>query len=247
MYFGSVSIILGATDEDEVLYETVDALMQYCDRKDIDKIIIVKAKDVSEGTEKAILKAKEKYAGYIEDFFQELPYVGGAVQDALKRVKSTHVMLFASDMAISLECAPVLIEGAKKNPDIIYKVSRWMRKDSFHNYSKSRKVLNKAAQHCLKFMYGAKVSDFTNPVQIAPAKLYRSINWKELGFPFLFEMVIVPLRLGCKFVEIPGNCYGRQIGKSKNSSLQTAKYLLTAFRVRFTPKNRLMKKETELQ
>ena len=86
-----------------------------------------------------------------------------------------------------------------------------------------------------------KLTDFTSPVQTAPTEAYRKSDWQELNFPFLLEMVLVPLRLGYKFEEIPVECFERQEGFSRNSTKQTALYLKTALRVRFTPKSKLIR------
>ena len=113
----------------------------------------------------------------------------------------------------------------------------------FHNYNKTRKIFNRAAQIFLRVLYAEKLTDFTSPVQTAPAEAYEKSDWKELNFPFLLEMVLVPLRLGYAFSEIPVECFERQEGFSRNSAKQTALYLKTAIRVRFTPKSRLMKEK----
>lgn len=49
-----------------------------------------------------------------------------------------------------------------------------------------------------------------------------------------------PVRLGVPVYEFPAVCRGRKEGKSKNSFAQTAAYLKTAFRVRFTPRKKLL-------
>ena len=72
---------------------------------------------------------------------------------------------------------------------------------------------------------------------------YEKSNWRELNFPFLLEMVIVPIRLGYRFEELPVHCYDRKEGFSRNSVKQTALYLKTAIRVRFTPKPKLIKEQ----
>lgn len=243
MEFNSVTIIVGTTNEKESLICTVDTIMNTCNRDDISKILLVRSKDASEDCKATIELLEKKYSGKVAGLEQTRPFVGGAIRDGFDNAQSSHIMLLPSDLAISLDCVPRMIENCKRCPDVISKTSRWIYKDGFHNYNKTRKIFNRAAQIFLRVLYAEKLTDFTSPVQTAPAEAYEKSDWKELNFPFLLEMVLVPLRLGYAFSEIPVECFERQEGFSRNSAKQTALYLKTAIRVRFTPKSRLMKEK----
>jgi hypothetical protein len=241
MEFTSVTIIIGTTNEKESLMCTVDTIMDTCRHEDINKLLLVKSKDASEDCNRTIELLEKKYPGKVQGLEQTRPYVGGAIRDGMDAVTSSHTMLLPSDMAISLSCVSEMIERVKEKPDVISKTSRWLKKNSFHNYNPTRKIFNSAAQIFLRILYGVKLTDFTSPVQTAPTEAYRKSDWQELNFPFLLEMVLVPLRLGYKFEEIPVECFERQEGFSRNSTKQTALYLKTALRVRFTPKSKLIR------
>lgn len=239
MEFTSVTIIIGTTNEKESLICTVDTIMETCNPDDIDKLLLVKSKDASDDCNYAIGLLEKKYPGKVQGLEQTRPYVGGAIRDGMDAVTASHTMLLPSDLAISLSCVSEMIERVKSKPDVISKTSRWLKKDSFHDYNSTRKIFNSAAQVFLRILFAQKLTDFTSPVQTAPTEAYRKSDWQELNFPFLLEMVLVPLRLGYKFEEIPVECFERQEGFSRNSTKQTALYLKTALRVRFTPKSRL--------
>ena len=243
MKFDSVTIIVGTTNEKDSLICTVDTIMQTCNHEDINKILLVKSKDASEQCNFAIKLLEDKYHGKVFGLEQTRPYVGGAIRDGFDASDSSHIMLLPSDLAISLDCVSEMIESVKQHPEVISKTSRWMKKGSFHNYSKSRKIINRAAQLFLRILYNEALTDFTSPVQTAPSDAYRKSNWQELNFPFLLEMVLVPLRLGYSFKELPVECFERKEGFSRNSTIQTALYLKTALRVRFTPKSKLTKEQ----
>ncbi len=243
MDFNAVTILVGTTNENKSLITTVDTIMNTCDRADIDKILLVKSRDASAECNEAITLLEEKYLGKVFGLEQTRPYVGGAIRDGFDAVESSHTMLLPSDLAIDLDCVPSMIEAVKANPDVISKTSRWLTKDAFHNYDKMRLFFNRIAQVFLKILYNSELTDFTSPVQTAPTTAYKQADWKELNFPFLLEMVLVPLRMGYKFNEIPVSCYGRKEGFSRNSFTQTALYLKTAIRVRFTPKKKLIKEK----
>lgn len=243
MKFTSVTIIVGTTNEKESLICTVDTIMNSCSSEDIDKILLVKSKDASENCNFAIGLLEKKYPGKVFGLEQTRPFVGGAIRDGFDAASSSHIMLLPSDLGVDLKCVPLMIEKVKEKPLVISKTSRWLQKDSFHNYNDTRRLFNKAAQIFLRVLFGVGLTDFTSPVQTAPSEAYEKSNWKELNFPFLLEMVLVPLRLGYAFEEIPVQCYERKEGFSRNSVKQTALYLRTALRVRFTPKSKLVKEQ----
>lgn len=243
MVFESVTIIIGTTNENESLICTVDTIMQSCNAEDIDKILLVKSKDASESCNCAIKTMEDRYPGKVFGLEQTRPYVGGAIRDGFDASSSSHIMLLPSDLAISLDCVSQMIEQVKKKPEVISKTSRWLTSGSFHNYNSIRRVLNKTAQLFLGVLYPVGLTDFTSPVQTAPAEAYNKADWQELNFPFLLEMVLVPIRLGYSFEEIPVQCYDRQEGFSRNSAKQTALYMKTALRVRFTSKRKLIKEQ----
>ncbi len=230
--FTGVSIILGVTDEGRSLAETVERIMELCTPGDIEKFVLVKAKNASDESLSAIAVLEREYPDKIYAFEQKSPGVGGAIRDGMAAITSSHTMLLASDNAQDLDCVPIMIESARREPEVICKTSRWLVKNSFHGYGAAKLAANRAAQSFLRTLYHSKLTDFTNPVQIAPTALYRSIDWECTDFSFLPEMVLKPLRLGCEFREIPTACYKRTVGKSKNSFRQTAAYLGIALRAR---------------
>lgn len=242
MNFEKVSIYIGATDENESLKKTVDYIMHNCNACDIDRVVMVYSSKSSASCIAAIEELSKKYYGTVFGMLQKRPFVGGAIRDGFDSAESSHIMLLPGDLGVSLDCIPKMINCAKENPEIIVKTSRWLEKGSFYGYKKLRKVLNKLAQIFLRVLFLSDITDFTSPVQTMPTALYKMIEFKELNFPVLIELVVAPLRVGAKFTEIPVRCNGRTEGKSKNSFKQTALYLKTALRVRFSPKKKLIKR-----
>ena len=241
MTFRSLTVVVGSNDERESLTATVDAVMETCG-EDIEKMLLVRPAKVSDECRNAIRQLERKYPGKAVDFVQTRPYVGGAIRDGFDTAETSHIMLLPGDMAISLDVIPDLIEGVRQEPETICKISRWLNRNSFHGYSPVKKVFNACGQVFLKILFGAAITDLTCPVQIMPTALYRSIDWRELNFPFLEEMILAPLRLGAKIKEYPAECFERREGRSSNSVRQTALYLKTAIRIRFTPKQKLLKR-----
>lgn len=148
-------------------------------------------------------------------------------------------MFLSADIPIGLDSIPVMIEQAKKSPESVVKVSRWLKRDSFYGYNRTKKTFNALAQSFLRILFNARLTDFTIPVLISPTKTYKNIIFKEWRFSCFLEMVLVPVRIKKDFIEVPAKCFSRTEGKSKNSALQTAMYLKTAFRIRFSPKGKI--------
>lgn len=237
--FTGASVILGAVDEAHSIEKICGYLMESCEA-DIAGIIIVKSKSCTPECTASVDEIKRRYGEKILVITQKRPSIGGAIWDGMEAANGSHTVLLASDLAHDLSVVPLMLESAKKKPEVICTASRWLG-GSFYGYPAAKKLLNYCAQGFLRVLYGAKLTDFTNPVQIAPSSLYKSIAWEDCGFPFLLEMSLKPLRLGCEFTEIPTNCYPRTEGKSKNSFMQTARYLGCALHIRFMKREKLLK------
>lgn len=239
----SVTVIVGATNEARSLAQTVKRLMADCSAEDLERILIVRSVNASQDCIDVIRDMASAYPGVVEEMVQRRPHIGGAIQDGFDAAESSHILLLPGDLAIDLSSVPRLIEKEKQYPDEIVKTSRWLARDSFREYPVVRKHLNALAQLFLRVLFFTELTDLTNPVQIMPTALYRCINWQELDFPFLTELILCPLRLGVSFHEVPVKCYGRKEGKSNNSAGKTMAYLKTALRIRFSPKYKLIRSE----
>ncbi len=246
MDFANVTLMMGAVTETDSLRQTVDTLLQLCDHKDVREIIIGYSQHVTPES----LAVVNEIAAYDTDvpivtFMQHRRGISGLV-DMIDVARGSHCILLASDMAHDLSCVTKMIDGAKAEPETIFSSSRWMKGCNFYGYGKARRVLNFAAQLFLRILFGTKMTDLTNPVQIVPTELYQSIDFENEGFPILIEMVLKPLRLGYRFREVPTNCYSRTQGRSSNSFKQTAMYFTTAIHIRFMPKKDILKKDSAM-
>lgn len=244
--FKNATIMMGAVDETDSLRQTVLTILDICKHEDIREIIIGYSQRVTPES-KAVV---DEMAALDTDvpivtFMQKRKGISGLV-DMIDVARGSHCILVASDMALDLQCVANMIERAKEDGDRIASSSRWMKGCTFVEYGTLKKILNFCAQQFLKVLFGAKMTDFTNPCQIAPTEVYQSIEWENEGFPILIEMVLKPLRLGYEFMEVPTNCYPRKQGKSKNSRKQTAMYLNTALHVRFMKKKDILKRDSVL-
>lgn len=241
MSFEKATIVISATDENESLIKTVDYIMSSCNSSDIQTLLIVVPGNAHKKCLDTIEALKLRYPGKVKKFVQRNPFIGGALRDSIEEVSSSHVLFTSADIPVNLESVPVMIKKSKKHPKTIVKISRWMEKDSFVSYGFWRKIFNFLAQKFLRLVFNSDLTDFTTPILIAPTEIYKNIIFREWNFPCLIEAVLIPVRLGFEIKEVPAKCFSRNEGKSKNSAIQTALYLKTALRIRFTPKKKLYK------
>ena len=244
--FQNATIMMGAVDETDSLRETVLEVLRLCDHRDLREIIIGYSQHITPDCKAVVdeIAAMESDVPVVT-FMQHKKGIA-ALTEMIDIARGSHCILLASDMAMDLRCVADMIEGAKRDGDTIYSASRWLKGCTFYEYNRLKRVLNFAAQQFLKLLFHAKITDFTNPYQIVPTEVYQSIKWESMGFPILIEMVLKPLRLGYRFVEVPTNCYSRKQGKSNNSFKQTALYLKTALHVRFMKKQDMLKRNSVL-
>lgn len=233
----------GAVSETESLRKTISTLLEICKHDDIAEILICYPDRVTPECLAVINELAEfKCDVPINVFKQKSPFMA-FVKDLIEAAKGSHCILVPSDLALDLSVVPKMIEGAKKEPDTIFSASRWLKGCEFYNYGRIKKLINFCGQKFLAVLYMRNLTDFTDPVQIAPSELYKSINFEETRFPIFAEMILKPIRLGYKFKELPTNCYPRTDGKSSNSAGEILAYLRVAFHIRFMPKKDILLEE----
>ena len=244
--FQSVSVLLGAVTETDTLRETVNTILQVCDHGDLREIIICYSQHATPECVNVIreLAAMETDVPIVT-FMQTRRHIAGLI-DMFEAARGSHCIFAATDLALDLSCMPVMIENAKKDPEQIVTISRWLEGCRFYGYSPVKKLFNFLGQHFLRVLFRTDLTDLTTPYQIVPAELYKSIRYENEDFPFMLEMLLKPLRLGYRFKEIPSNCYGRKQGRSNNSILQTAAFLPTAIHIRFMKKEQILKPDSDL-
>lgn len=239
--FKNVSILTGAVTETDSLRETVNTVLALCNHDDIAEIVICYPDRVTPECLSVINELTSLNCDVpIVSFEQTFPFMSFIVE-MIDKAKGSHCITIDSDLALDLTLIPQMIEGAKKEPDTIFSASRWLGGNEFEGYGKIKNIINFLSQKFLSVLYSSNLTDFTIPMQIAPTKLYRSINFEETNFALLLEMVLKPLRLGTKFKELPTDCRSRKQGKSSNSTLQLLSYLKVALRVRFMPKDKILR------
>ena len=241
--FENVSILLPAMDETYSLRQTVETILKTCHKGDIAEIIIILCERTSpecrEVSEALVNEYGKDVSIYIKD--QELPFVGGAIREGIDAAKGSHVIMMSSDLETDPEVVHRFINAAKKYPNRIITASRWREGGGFEKYSKIKLVCNLIFERAIGLFYLTRLSDLTYAFRIFPTKLMQAIEWEELKHPFFLETALKPLRLGTKFVEIPGHWAARTEGVSQNAFFDNFKYFKTAWHNRFLTKDQILR------
>ncbi len=238
--FRSASVILPLMDETVSLSKTVEIILAEAS-DDVEELLIV----VCERTKPESMAVATALAQRLPDLVlihhQNLPFLGGAIREAFDLARGSHVIMMASDLETDPVDVPTLIAEAKRRPDAIIAASRWRRGGRFEGYSKVKLAANWVFQRAFAVLFGTVLTDMTYGYRLFPTKVVQSIKWEELRHPFLFETVVKPLRLGVEVVEIPSVWKARTEGRSSNTFMRNFEYFRTGVKVRFAPRNSLLR------
>jgi glycosyltransferase involved in cell wall biosynthesis len=240
--FTSVSIILPAINETHSLQKTVDVITATCSTKDICEFFIVLCdKSTPECIKTAESIRDTTNAIDVVIYYQQRPFIGSAIQEALELVRGSHVVIMSTDLETDPRLVFQFIEAEKKRPDGIVTASRWIKGGGFTGYNKLKYILNYIFQKMLMVLFPASGTDLTYGYRIFPTDLMRSIRWEEEKHPFFLETALKPLRLGVRFTEIPAKWEARVEGASQNPFFANFKYFKTEFHIRFMPEKDILK------
>ena len=177
---------------------------------------------------------------------QKMPFIGGAMREAFDLARGSHLVMMSTDLETDPEIIRVFIAEARKHPDAITTASRWISGGGFEGYSRPKLLLNWMFQKLFAVIYGCRLTDLTYAFRIFPTGLVQAIEWEELKHPFFLETAIKPLRLGVRIQEVPARWKARTQGDSQNAFWHNFAYFRIAFRVRFRPRDRLLRQTTEI-
>ncbi len=229
-----VSVILPVINETFSLEKTVEIIIQNS-KDDISEIIIVTSKEKTTNDSLKLIKHLEtsKYPNLIKTQFQNLPFIGGAIQKGFEMSTGTHIIMMASDLETDPYDVKNLINLSKLSPSSIITANRWIKGGGFKKYNIFKFYLNFLFQLILRCIFLTKLSDMTYGYRIFPSNLVKDINWQELKHPFLLETILKPLLMKVNIIEIPSKWEARLEGKSQNSFIENFRYIKTALYIRF--------------
>ena len=115
-----VSVILPVINETFSLEKTVEVITKNS-KDEISEIIIVVSKNKTTSESLRLINDLEtiKYPNLIKTHFQDLPFIGGAIQKGFEVSKGTHIIMMASDLETDPNDVKNLINLSKINPFVL--------------------------------------------------------------------------------------------------------------------------------
>jgi glycosyltransferase involved in cell wall biosynthesis len=233
-----ITFILPVLNETYSLQQTADAIFRLSGEH-LKEILIVVADRTTPASMEIVQTLKNQHPDFIRIHKQKLPFLGGALREAISIASGNYIMLMASDFETDPELIPDFIKKMSEGNWDIVAGSRWIEKGSFKGYSTTKLLLNYFFQKFFKILYGTALTDLTYAYRLYRKSVLEGIAWEEMKHPFLLECLIKPLRCGAKVTEIPCKWKARTEGTSANSFMQTFVYLRTAWKTRFLSPQRI--------
>ncbi len=234
-------VFLPVIDETFSLEQTISIIEKKCSKVICKYFIVLSKTKTKQKSKNTVYKLKLKYGPKIKIIYQKESFIGGALKIAIRNIKASHFVLMASDLETDPKDVKKLIINSKKNPNKIIVASRWLEKNSFKGYNSLKLFFNKLFQIFFSNLYSAYLSDLTFAFRVYPSNLLKSFLLKENRHPILLETVLIPIKLGINFIEIPSRWSSRKEGNTNNSFFRNFAYFITGFRIFFSKKKRLCK------
>lgn len=237
----SFDVFLPVIDETFSLEKTIKIIERDCSKFIVNYLIVVSKSKTKLRSKNIIRKLSLRYKDKIKIIIQEKDYIGGALKSSIKNITSSHFILMASDLETNPNDIKKLIECSIRNPYKIIFTSRWLKKKSFIGYNPLKLFLNKIFQFLFSKLFKTKITDLTFAYRIYPSKEIKKLKLKEKKHPILLETALIPIKLGVTLIELPSKWHFRKEGKTNNTFIRNFSYILTAFRIFFSKKNKLIR------
>lgn len=226
----SVSVILPVMNETWSLETTVTTLIED-NRADLEEILIVTSPRTRAESKRCIQQLQSRYPALIRTHQQTLPYLGGALREALSLARGRTTLLMASDLETDPGLVPTMIDEMRRGDYDIIVASRWLGRHGFHGYSKVKYGCNFMFQRLFACLYRVRLTDLTYGFRLYRTDILQRIRWEELSHAFLFEALVKPLRLGSRVREVAAVWQPRREGQSHNMLSAYAAYFRIGTRV----------------
>lgn len=232
-----VSIVLPVINETISLRKTVETILRDVKRELIREFIIMVCQRTTPESMTVAAQLKSELGEWVVVLQQKLPFLGGALRDAIDAAHGSHIIIMGSDLETNPDDVQLLIKEQQNAPSAIITTSRWIRGGEFHRYSPIKLVCNWIFQRFFSMLYWTRLTDMTFGFRIMPTALAQAIRWEEVRHSFNLENIVKPLRLGIPVAEIPTIWNPRIEGESQNPFFRNFEYFHIGFKARFANKN----------
>ena len=232
-----LTIILPVINETSSLLKTIRLIEKNNYKKTIKNILIVMSKKKTLFKSKKVCIKLSKTNKKIKYFYQKKPFLGGAMQEAFKKIKTSHCIMMSSDLETNPNSLQKMIKISYKNKNSIITASRWEKKGAFKNYGTTKVILNYIFQKMFSILYNTNLNDLTFGYRLFPTKILKKIIWEMEDHSFLFETIIKALKVRTNIIQISSDWVNREEGESNNNIFNYFKYCYIGLKVFFKKKD----------
>lgn len=198
----TVTVFVLATNETELLEETISQMYALRNFDCIEKIIIVTKNDHCPAYEygKRIISglSDKKVEIYVQKATRfELCYL-----ELAPLVKTTHYIYTAADMEMYPPTIDTFIDKAKQHPRRIISATKWHKDSVVEGYGALHKLTTCTLNFILACITGFKAKDVVSMYRIFPVCLFDELNLSN-DINFGYEYAIKPLLMDIEYEEVP--------------------------------------------
>jgi len=232
------SIVIPTIDEEQVK-DVIKCIADTCVPSDIAEIVVVYSKKTTEEFKEYLKSLKELFPELLllaEE--QPLSGPGDAAFYGCCKASGTHVVILGADMENDPNDISKMIALAKTVPDTIIKASRRLKKETFENYPKIKKVFNVAFQKLICTAFSSKQTDITYAYQLTPTRYLRQYPFMPDHRAFAIELALLPELYNIPYIEIPSSVGRRTSGRSHTDFKYYMGYLITGAKIFYHTRRR---------
>ncbi|HSW50606.1 MAG TPA: glycosyltransferase, partial [Bryobacteraceae bacterium] len=161
-------------------------------------------------------------------------------REALPHMTGTHGLIVSSDLETDPDDARKLVGAALATGADIVCASRWLSGGGFTGYDPVKLVLNYGYNLIFRVLYRLRIRDITFGYKLITSEVLRKVRWEYGRHEFCAEILLKPVRLGYRAVEVSTKWVKRPEGESKNAFLRNLKFASAAISILLAPKSRLL-------
>jgi len=224
--FTKTGVIVLAMNEVQSLADTVYTVLNVCDHKDIEGIVLLLGARATPGCLAMAAQLSQAAADvpitvYLQQEGQKLP---DAFFQCSQSFRFSHCLLTSGDGSEDPSAAADFIMQGKKNPGAMISGSRWLTGDGMKEYGEINKIMNLLFQWMVRILYRTKITDVTYGYFLFP-RVVLDARLSAEGFDGAMEFKLRLFRKKIPIIEIPVCYRARREGKSNSSFWKKVKYM----------------------
>lgn len=226
--FKTVSIIIPVFNEKRTIADVLHLVMSV-PLMGLSREIIIINDGSTDGTEKELLKLKEKYKD-IRVFYKKNGGKGSALRLGIQKARGQIIIPQDADLELSPKDFEKLITPIINNESkVVFGYRNWSKvKIPFHS-----KIANFIVTFLANFLYRAKIRDEACGYKIMTRTIYKSLNLQSNGFEICPEILSKVRKLGYSICSVPVQFKPRKFNDGKKINFGDgfrAIWLLVKFR-----------------